>query len=119
MCVPRDHPGETGAAGSRGRYVPGEHLRPPRAREQARCTGRAVQSSGLCSPPKALPARGNFVISLIGKMFKESWCQTQPWESHLAAAPCRVGCIYLARCNPGSNQLLRVLALVGAEISLS
>lgn len=116
-CPPRDRPGETGAAVSHGRYVPGKRLRPPQCRE--RCTGRAVQSSGMCPPPRAPPARGNLVVLLTGKTFKQSQCQTQRWESPSAAAPHRGGCVYPARCNPGSNQPLGFLALVWAEISLS
>lgn len=85
--VPGDQPGEMGAAGSHGKYVPGERVWLPQPCKQACCMGQAVQSGGMHSPPRALPERGNLVILLIGTMFKESRCQTQPRGVLLVCGP--------------------------------
>lgn len=78
---------------------------------------RVSALAGLCRAgdvftPESPSARGNLVISRVGKIFKESQCQTQPWESCSAAAPRRVGCVCPARRKPGSIRPRRGVGLV-------
>ena len=81
---------EMGAASSHGREVPREHRHPLQPREQAHCTGWAVRSSGVCSPPKALPVSGILVILLISKMFK-GWVLSTALGVPLGCGPAPCG----------------------------